>query len=369
MPDRYFYISVNNVRNFISKAVKGLAFPSKDLLLKELATTVGFAHVGYGSWNKTKSVNVRILVQYNSNEINSVVKNQIMVAPIKCTMLSLTTENPMAFYWSNNIKIKHLLQYLERNRREEPQIEKICSRVESITGKNMKEIFSLLGEEVSLVLEPGPEDKFFQFPLGMFFVHVQNVSELRTILEKIIDEYDIQVSVKSAGPIHYTYWTPSPQDGLQPLYGFWGNLMFVGNSPNLLSRIVKMNTKRFSLLDNVTVKALDPGFKEKNNSISYSNNVELIKVLQKGLGLVAMTLMIENRETAFKVRTVIDEIINPLLDGASMYDKSCTRSYLKPGMVIIDTITNKAIRPMEKGFTNAKDHRGTQAIDSFQGYN
>ncbi len=349
MPDRYFYISVNNVRNFISETVTDMAFSGKDLLLKELATTVGFAHVGYGSWNKTKRVNDRVLVQYNSNEVNIVVKNQIEVAPIKCTMLSLTTENPMAFYWSNTIKIKHLFQYLERSRKEEPQMEKFCSRVESITGKDMKEIFSLLGEEVSLVLEHGPEDKFFPVPLGMFFVHVQNVPALRTILEKIIDEYDIQVSVKSDDQIRYTYWTPSPQDGLQPLYGFWGDLIFVGNSPSLLSRIVKMNTEKFSLLDNAAIKALDPGFKEKNNSISYFNNVELIKVLQKGLDLVAMTLVIEDREMAFKVRTVIDEIINPLLDGAEMYDKSCTRSYFMPGMVIIDTITNKTTRPIKKG--------------------
>ncbi len=345
-PDSFFYLSMNNARASVNQTVADLTFTGKELLLKELKTTVGFANFGYGIWKTKQTVHGRILVQYNSNQVNRVVKNQINVAPSKCTMLSLTTENPMAFYWSNTIKIKHLLLYLEKIRIEEPQIEKFCSNIESITGKSTSEMFSLLGEEMSLAVTHGPEDKFFPVPLGIVFLHVRNVPELTTILEKIIDEYDIQVSVKSYGPIHYTYWTPSPQDGLQPVYGFWGDLIFFGNSSSLLRMIVERNSKKSSLLDNVAIKALDPGFTKKNNSIIYFNNVALINVLQKVLDLAAMTLAIEDREKAIKVRTVIDEVINPLLEGAKMYDKSCTRSYFTPGMVIIDSITNITNTPI-----------------------
>jgi hypothetical protein len=342
MPDRFFYLPVNDARKFVTERVADMTFTGKELLLKELATTVGFANFGYGSWNKKKSVIDKVLVQYESDEVNSVVKTHIDAIPSRCSMLSLTTENPMAFYWSNTIMINHFLRYIEKTREAEPQLEKFWSNVESITGKNTEEIFSLLGDEVSLVLEPGPEDKFFSFPLGIFFVRVKNVPELQTIFEKLIDEYDIQVSVRSYGPIHYSFWTPSPQDGLQPLYGFWDDLIFFGNSSRFLKMIVDRKSGDFSLLDNVDVKSLDPGFTKQNNSITYLNNVELIKVLQKWLGLVGMTLAIENRETAYKIHTVLEEIINPLLDGASMYERSCTRSYFTPEMVIIDSITYKA---------------------------
>ncbi len=98
----------------------------------------------------------------------------------------------------------------------------------------MKKLFALLGEEISLVLEPDPKEEFFSFPLGMFFLRVKNIPELSTVLEKIIAEFNIPVSVKSYGPVRYTYWTPSPQDGLQPLYGFWDDVVFFGNSSRLL---------------------------------------------------------------------------------------------------------------------------------------
>jgi hypothetical protein len=129
--------------------------------------------------------------------------------------------------------------------------------------------------------------------------------------------------------------------------------------------VIDRNVTDFSLMDDVVIGSLDPGFTEKNNSITYIDNVTFIKVLQKWLGFIGMTLAIENRETAYKVHTVLDEIINPLLDGASMYEKSFTRSYFTPEMVIIDSITTKNPGLIKKRITNAKNSRGTQAIDSF----
>lgn len=340
-PDRFFYLPVDEMRKYLVRQTADLTFPGKELLLKELATTVGFANVGYGSWNKKKKTIDKVLVQYKRNEVNSVVKKHIDAIPIHSSMLSLTTENPMAFYWSNTIKFKHLSNYVEQSRKEDPQLEKFWSVVQNITGKNISEIEALLGKEASLVLEPGPKDTFFSFPLAMVFVKVKNVPELRVVLQKITDAFHVPVSEASYGPVQYLYWTPSPQDGLQPLYGFWNDLLFFGNSTRLLSMVVQRKIDGLSLLDNKSVQAIDPGLDENNNSITYMNHVELIAILQKGLNLVAITLAIEDRETAFKLRTVIDEVITPLLDGVRMYGKSCTRSYFTPEMVIIDSITTK----------------------------
>ncbi len=345
VPDRFFYLPIDEMRKYITRQTADLTFTGKELLLKELTTTVGFANFGYGSWNKKKKTIDKVLVQYKRNEVNSVVKNYIDAIPVHSSMFSLTTENPMAFYWSNTIEFKYLFNYVEQSRREDPNLEKFWSAVQEITGKNTSEIEALLGEEASLVIEPGPKDTFFSFPLGMFFVQVTNVAELQIVLQKITDAFHIEVSEATYGPIKYLYWKPSPEDGLQPLYGFWNDLFFFGNSSSLLEMIVQRKMDDLSLLDNASLQSIDPGLSEKNNSVTYMNNVELIAVLQKGLNLVAMTLAIEDRNTAYKVRTVIDEIINPLLDGMRMYGKSCTRSYFTPEMVIIDSITTKTTGP------------------------
>lgn len=348
MPERFFYMPIDNMRQYIARQTADLTFTGKDLLLKELQTTVGFANFGYGSWNKKKKIIRKVLVQFKSNEVNGVVKNYIDAIPVRSSMLSLSTEDPMAFYWSNTIEFIHLFDYFAKSRRADPQLEKFWSAMQEITGKNSSELVALLGEEASIILEPGPQNTFFSFPLGMVFVRVKNGPELKTVLEKITDAYDIPISEATYGPVKYVYWTPSPQDGLKPLYGFWGEFLFFGNSSNLLQMIVQREIDHLSLIDSVSVKSIDPGLSGKNNSITFMNNDELITILQKGLNLVAMTMTLEDRETAFKVRTVIDGIINPLLEGARMYGKSCTRSYFTPDMVIIDSITTKNTGPVRQ---------------------
>ncbi len=63
--------------------------------------------------------------------------------------------------------------------------------------------------------------------------------------------------------------------------------------------IVDKNTKNFTCWI-ISIKAIDPGFTEKNNSVSYLNNVELIKVLQKGLDLLAMPLLLRTAKQLLK---------------------------------------------------------------------
>ena len=85
---------------------------------------------------------------------------------------------------------------------------------------------------------------------------------------------------------------------------------------------------------------MDPGITEKNNSVTYFNNIELIHVIKRLLNMIGTIIGIEDSATAYKVRIIIDELIDPLLDGATMFDKSVTRSYFTPEKVVIDSVTH-----------------------------
>ena len=118
-PDRFFYLPVDDMRRYVLSQTADLNFIGKELLRKELTTTVGFANFGYGSWNKKKITIDKALVQYKKEEVNSVVKNYTDAIPIRSSMLTLATESPMVFYWSNTFEFKHLFKYVEQSRKED----------------------------------------------------------------------------------------------------------------------------------------------------------------------------------------------------------------------------------------------------------
>ena len=142
----------------------------------------------------------------------------------------------------------------------------------------------------------------------------------------------------SYGPAEYYYWSRSPQDGLQPLYGFWDDLFFVGNSTETVQRIVDRNLKGESILDNNLFRKADPGFEQDNNSTTFSDNVKLIAVLHKALDLFSTFIILENKETAMKIKTLFRELVFPILDELTLFDARATRSYFTPEAVIVESV-------------------------------
>jgi hypothetical protein len=142
------------------------------------------------------------------------------------------------------------------------------------------------------------------------------------------------------GGAEYAFWSLSPQDGLCPLYGFWNDLFFFGNSTSLLHRVIDDESKALSLLDNARVQKIDPGIALENNSVTYCNNVQLIDTIKNILNIVGTFAAIEDRHLAKKLRLLTSKVINPLLDGAKMYKASVTRSYFTPELIVIESITN-----------------------------
>ena len=344
-PDRLFYIPVNNFRDFVISLFKTKQFTGKELLLKELQTTIGFAGFGYGSWTKQTKIVDKIVVRFNPPEINKYARSHVKTPPIENSMLSLVTRDPMVYYWSNTLNFKHFLMYIEERAQQDSQLADFLNRLESITGKSASKTFTLLNEEVSMVVEPGLQDDIFAFPLGVVFVQVQNNDELRTILGKLLETYNVQMREEQYGPAQYRYWSLSPQDGLQPLYGFWDDLFFFGNSASILHKVVDTNLSGFSLYDINLVPKIDPGLKRKNNSAIYFNNIHTIKLIKNFFQVFGTFAAIEDRETARKTRVIIKKVINPLLDGMMMYNASISRSHFTQNMVIIDSMTNTTDNP------------------------
>ena len=84
---------------------------------------------------------------------------------------------------------------------------------------------------------------------------------------------------------------------------------------------------------------IDLGLTRSNNYISYTDNVELITITKSLLKLAGAMMAIEDRDTALKVKIILRDIIDPLLDGLSMFDRTATRSYFTEDSVVIDSMT------------------------------
>jgi len=339
-PTRFIYLPIENMRNELYNIANTYEFSQKELFLKELKTTTGFTSVGYGAWQGLKRVDDRVVVQYERTSVSDLVKNHLVVPPSKSTMFSLTSAKPMLYYWSNAFNFSHFLLYLEDDPGPDSKYVKFLHNLEISANMSGKEVFTLLGQQVSFNIEQIPKNTRFPVPLGVIFIELKDVEKIKSTLQNLIYLYDIPMIKRKYGSISYYYWYRSFQDGLQPLYGFWHQYLFLANSSGLLKTVIDRNIAGKTIFSDLVSHELDPGLREKNNSITYTNNVDILDLLKQSLYLIATAVTIQNREAAAKMRIIIEEIVTPVFEGAKMYNISVTRSFFSDNKIIIESHTN-----------------------------
>ncbi len=331
----FFYLPVANTREFLVSL-----FADRKNLLKKLGTTNGLSAFGYGRQRHAVDIKEKFVVRYQRDNIDTPAGNLLDIHPIKGSMFSLTTPNPMLYHWSNSADVQRVFTSLTHAAATDSRLAHVFDRLETAAGIDMQHLLGLFGKESSVIFEAAKGNSLFSTPLGLIFVRVVEHAPLKAALQDLLTGFDIAMHHDEYGEAEYAYWTLSPQDGLCPLYGFWKDLFFFGNSVSLLHRVIDDEAKALSLLDNARVQKIDPGIALENNSVTYCNNVQLIDTIKNILNVVGTFAAIEDRQLARKLRLVTNKVINPLLDGAKIYDASVTRSYFTPELIVIESITN-----------------------------
>jgi len=340
-PQRFFYLPTESMEKVVRQFYSFLSPEIKVIVQKHITNTKGFLGVSYGAWPTETIVKDKIIFSYDGELTNPTVQQHMKTAPSNNSMLEMTIDDPLAYYWSNTIDLKHFLTYLPETDVNNP-VRNYIKKLENASSYSIEQILAIFGEEVSLVVEKSGDDNFFPVPLGAAFFRVDPKVDISEIVNYIVDSFEVPVIEQVYNSVTYLYWVASPQDGLQPLCGFWSNIFFIGNSAQLIERVIDGFNDNTSLLTNKKIRDIDPGIIEGNNSVTYFNNVEILELTQRLLSAIGTMASMEDRNKAEKARLIINEVLNPFLEGLKEFERSCTRSYFAPGMVVIDSRTSIA---------------------------
>jgi len=341
-PQRFLYLPTEGLKKIVSQLYSFLSPEVKSFVEQQRNNTKGFLGISYGTWPTKIIVQEKIILSYDGKLTNKTVQEHMRTPPSKNSMLDMTIDDPLAYYWSNTIDLNHFLTYLPAATREGDPIHNYINKLESVSSYSIEQILSLLGDEVSLVIEKSGGDNFIPVPLAAAFFRVNPKVDISEIVNYIVDSFEVPVIEQVYDSVTYLYWVASPQDGLQPLCGFWSNLFFIGNSAQLIERVIDGYNENKSLLTNRKIRDIDPGIIDENNSVTYFNNVEILELSQRLLSALGTMVSMEDREKAKKARIIITEVLNPFIEGLKEFERSCTRSYFAPGMVVIDSKTSIA---------------------------
>lgn len=339
-PDQFVFLSLKNSRKFSAKGLITYDFPGRDIAEKELAATVGFAGFSYGAWKNESLIRDRIIILHNDKITNNFIEKQLKTLPSISDTLTLSPQNPLVFYWTNIIDFGSLYKYFsEKVPGANNRLTEFTNTLKDQTGETINQLLTQLGQEFSYIITASQENNLLAVPYGIMLLKIKNREKLEATLKKLISIYDFPLKKQKHGSTLFYSWKKSPQDGLEPLYGFLGNYLFIGNSSSLAKHVIDNSTNGNSLLKDPNFLEIDTGLTEGNNYISYTNNRELLNIFKSLLTLASTVVAIEDKVSAQKINILTKDVAHPLLDGLSMFDRTTTRSYFTGDSVVIDSMT------------------------------
>ncbi len=340
-PDSLLTLQFKNIADYLPALSADFDFSELPLFNMKTPFFAEIKAMSFGARRHESTIMKKLIVHYGPGQnVSDFLRDHLEIRATKPSRLSLITPNPMFYMWSNSFNLNHFLSTNGGVVKDEPSDTDLVTRLEVITGKNFAEHLTMFGNEITVIAEPGSNSSPLPVPLAMIFIPVNNKEGLKARLKERQDTYNIPMTSGEYGPAQYVYWSQTPQDGLCPLYGFYEELFFLGNSQTLMKKIIDTNGHGFSLLDIDAVKKIDPGLSEDNNTVIYSNNTEVIEIIKTTLKILATLVALEDRQIAVKAQVIINEVLTPLLDGAKMYESSVTRSYSTQETIVVDIVTN-----------------------------
>ncbi len=198
-------------------------------------------------------------------------------------------------------------------------------------------MLALINGGVSLILQKGSPEAFFPLPHVSVFIKLKDRKAGEDILRKIVEEYGIPLQANTYKHVTYSSYGLDLQGGLQALYGFHDNFLFLANSTEIIEEIIDTLENGKGLQAGEAYARMNIDMKEGNNSVCFIQMADLIGDIKKLLGWTGTILALKDREASVKSKIVIDELVNPLLDGMTMFSTISTRSRLAKDQIVVES--------------------------------
>jgi hypothetical protein len=127
--------------------------------------------------------------------------------------------------------------------------------------------------------------------------------------------------------------------GLQPTLVFVDDYFVIASNIQQIEEFTADNLEEGSLVNSAGFQQVDRGLQEKNLSMAFLDFAKFAEMLKELASWGGTMIAIKDRDLARRSKIIIDRLINPLLDGLSMYSRIGTRAYAQDDYIIFESTT------------------------------
>lgn len=335
------YVNVSSGIDMLSKTIENI---DSDRIPPGLPQGLnkfnGYKHLIWGTWDNKDFLSQKAIISFDSDEILPEYRELFKIVPSKSEAYKRINSDTIWYYWTNILRPKALLTLYNQRLLETEEGENLpfVQEITETTGLSTEELFSLVENDFLIALNNSPEDQFIPIPHMLFALKTSSPEKLLTAIEKITEYYNIPLTRQSIQGVDLYLWGGViPTGDLQPTFCITDDYLVLASNRQQIKEFILAGKGYPSLDSNPGFRKVNNGLTDKNNSINYIDSKNLFLLIKEVFSWIGTMIAIQDREAAQRSKILIDQLLNPLLDGLAMYSTIGMRSYTEKDRIIIES--------------------------------
>ena len=334
------YFNFAGLPDLVNRAIQESPSYNERLLLIDKEKIEAYQSAIFGAWSEENTIIDKAVISFDPKLLDEQPNSKMLSKAGLPQSFKRVSQDTIIYHWSNQFSPKTILGMLGLDPSLSDATEtQFVGELSKITGLTADQLFDLFDNDLTLAVRGINEDQLVPMPRFLLSVKSEDVETLKKVVDGLIDHYSIPVRRTSLGDTNIISWGGIIGIGsILPTLSFTDDSAIISSNRQQIKNYVAPNEIQ-SLADLESFQAMSTALLKPSHSFTYVDFAQTADMLQEMVSWGGTMLAIKDRELARKSKVLIDDLINPLLEGLSMYSIIGSRKYLEGNTIILESIT------------------------------
>lgn len=334
------YFNFAGLPDLVNRAIQESPSDNERLLLIDKEKVEAYQSAIFGAWSEENTIIDKAVISFDPKLLDEQPNSKMLSKAGLPQSFKRVSQDTIIYHWSNQFSPKTILGMLGQDPSLSGATEtQFVGELSKITGLTADQLFDLFDNDLTLAVRGINEDQLVPMPRFLLSVKSEDVEKLKKVVDSLIDHYSIPVRRSSLGDTNIISWGGIIGIGsILPTLSFTDDSAIISSNRQQIKNYVAPDGIQ-SLADLESFQAMSTALLKPSHSFTYVDFAQTADMLQEMVSWGGTMLAIKDKELARKSKVLIDDLINPLLEGLSMYSIIGSRKYLEGNTIILESIT------------------------------
>lgn len=295
-----------------------------------------------GGWNDTKTGTVKAVLCFDPQRVPAPLQSLYTMIPGQTRSSQRLHTDTIWYYWSNNYPAATIFELLRRQLNQEQlrRLQSLFNELKRATGVDMETAIGWLDNDLTVAIKKSSDRELVPIPLVLTAMKCSSPERIGPFIQRLITHYQVPIRRRNIDSWEVLSWGDvAPVGTFEPSLALYEEYLLLANNFRQIKEFITAQQGPDRLDTSRSFKQVAHGFADANNSLLYINLAELTGQLKELVSWAGVMLALKDPAMANQATIVIDRLINPVLDGLTMYQVIGSRKTLKDHHVIIEAQT------------------------------